>query len=87
METLPFLLNAYLSIRYTVSHVAGKYGWLESMEWSITLRGDDVHERIRELNWGLGTHIMHSPLSSELFEAGVSVPCKRRRALGELAAR
>jgi len=82
METLPFLLNADLSICYTGHQVAEKYGWLASMEWSISLRGNDGHERIRELNWGLGTHIMHSLVSLELFETGVISAMIKKKILG-----
>ena len=55
MATLPKLLNADLSQGFTVSQVAQKHGWTESMVWSLALEGKDDCNRFKELGWGLRT--------------------------------
>jgi len=55
MAELPFSVNSDLSVGFTVSQVAEKYGWPESLVWSVALKGKDDLKRFKELNWGLRT--------------------------------
>jgi hypothetical protein len=55
MAALPNSANTDLSQGFTVSQVEQKYGWTESMVWSLALEGKDDCKRFKELGWGLRT--------------------------------
>ena len=53
MPVLANLINADLSLGFTVAQVARKHGWTEPMVWSLALEGKEDHNRFKELGWGL----------------------------------
>jgi hypothetical protein len=55
MAKLPNSTNTDLSQGFTVSQVAEKHGWTESMVWSLALEGRADIERFKKLGWGLRT--------------------------------
>jgi len=55
MPTLAKWVNGDLSKGFTVSQVARKHDWPESMVWSQALKGKDDLTRFKELNWGVRT--------------------------------
>ena len=48
-------VNSDLHRGFTVSQVAEKHGWTESMVWSLALEGKNDLKRFKALNWGLRT--------------------------------
>ncbi|MCP3944882.1 MAG: hypothetical protein GY710_25845 [Desulfobacteraceae bacterium] len=53
MPVLANLLNTDLSQGFTVTQVAQKHGWTESMVWSLALEEKDDLKKFKELGWGL----------------------------------
>ncbi len=55
MATLPNLINADLSLGFTVESVAEKHCWTDPMVWSLALEGKNDHDRFKKLGWGFCT--------------------------------
>ena len=50
---MAFLLNSDLQKGFTVSQVAEKHGWPESMVWALKLEEKDDLAKYQEIKWGL----------------------------------
>ena len=48
-------LNSDLKKGFTVSQVAEKHGWPESLVWALKLKGKSGSAKYRELQWGIRT--------------------------------
>jgi hypothetical protein len=48
-------LNSDLKQGFTVSQVAEKHGWPDSLVWALKLKGNNDIARCRELQWGTRT--------------------------------
>ena len=82
MPTLAKWLNSDLSKGFTVSQVAQKHGWPESMVWSQALKGKvDYYEIFKKTGWTL-THIIQASLTSERFNAGVVSAMQKKKIPG-----
>jgi DNA modification methylase len=55
MAALPNLPNIDLQKGFTVSQVAKKHGWPESLVWSLKLEGKEDLPKCHELQWGIRT--------------------------------
>jgi len=53
MPVLANLINADLSLGFTVAQVAQKHGWTEPMVWSLALEEKDDLKKFKELGWEL----------------------------------
>ena len=55
LARLPKVVNSDLKKGFTVSQVAGKHGWPESLVWSLKLNEENDKRRYQELQWGIRT--------------------------------
>lgn len=55
MPMLANPLNSDLKKGFTVSQVAEKHGWPESLVWALKLKGKSDSAKYRELQWGIRT--------------------------------
>ena len=55
LARLPKVVNSDLKKGFTVTQVAEKYGWPESMVWSLKLDEENDKRRYQELQWGIRT--------------------------------
>ncbi|NLD35945.1 MAG: ParB N-terminal domain-containing protein [Desulfatiglans sp.] len=55
MATLPKWVNSDIKKGFTVSQVAEKHGWPESLVWAVNLDGKDDLGKCHELQWGIRT--------------------------------
>jgi hypothetical protein len=55
MPKLAFPPNSDLKKGFTVTQVAEKHGWPESLVWAVKIDGKDDAAKYRELQWGIRT--------------------------------
>jgi hypothetical protein len=55
LARLPKVVNSDLKKGFTVSQVAEKHGWSESLVWSLKLSEENDKRRYQELQWGIRT--------------------------------